>query len=70
MDKQARDHHANQKNPNSQAYKAATDNRANMMNPNNSAYESSRQGSRRKFACIYFYLRRYFKAYTVKKIFC
>ncbi len=36
------DHHANQKNPNNRAYKAAEDNRANQLNPNNPAYNRSR----------------------------
>lgn len=30
------DHHANQKNPNNAANKAAKDNRSNQKNPNNS----------------------------------
>lgn len=32
------DHHANQLNPNSDAFRAAMDNHANQLNPNNSAY--------------------------------
>ena len=32
------DHHANQCNPNNDAYKASMDNHANQCNPNNSEY--------------------------------
>jgi hypothetical protein len=35
MNKQQQDHHANQKNPNNKAHKAAQDNRANQKNLNN-----------------------------------
>lgn len=38
------DNHANQKNPNNSASKAAANNRANQMNPNNPAYSKSRSG--------------------------
>lgn len=37
MDKQQRDHHANQGNPNNPAQKAGQDNRADQKNPNNEA---------------------------------
>ena len=40
-----RDHHANQKNPNNPAHKAAQDNRANQLNPNNPAHHSGRGGN-------------------------
>lgn len=33
------DHHANQRNPNSKAYKEAQDNRANQLNPNNHRFQ-------------------------------
>ena len=36
------DNHANQKNPNNSASRAAANNRANQMNPNNPAYQKSR----------------------------
>ncbi len=36
-----KDNHANQKNPNSKAHKAAVDNRANQKNPNNKATKSA-----------------------------
>lgn len=69
MDKQDRDHHSNQKNPNNEAYKAATDNRANVMNPNNPAYESSRQGSNSKFTFTTLYpnlcISLYFKNFVI-----
>ncbi len=39
MNQKQLDHHANQKNPNSQAYKAAMDNHANQKNPNNALYK-------------------------------
>ena len=37
-------HHANQKNPNNSAYRAAQNNRANQCNPNNVAYNKTRNG--------------------------
>jgi hypothetical protein len=43
----ARDHRANQLNPNNQAYKAAKDNRANQLNPNNPSYQGSKGGERK-----------------------
>lgn len=38
-----RNHHANQRNPNNAAYKAARDNRANQLNPNHSASKSGKK---------------------------
>jgi hypothetical protein len=35
------DNHANQLNPNSDAYKAGMDNHANQLNPNNDAFDDS-----------------------------
>ena len=40
-----RDHHANQKNPNNSAHKAAQDNRANQLNPTHPASPSGREGN-------------------------
>lgn len=36
------DHHANQKNPNNDAYQKAMDNRSNQLNPNNSRYQGKK----------------------------
>lgn len=36
------DHHANQCNPNNQAYQKAQDNRSNQLNPNNSLYRGKK----------------------------
>ncbi len=41
------DHHANQLNPNSPAYRTSQDNHSNQLNPNNPAYQSSRQGGKK-----------------------
>ncbi|CDW85356.1 UNKNOWN [Stylonychia lemnae] len=41
MNQGQRDHHANQMNPNSEAFKSAGDNKANQMNPNNPVYSAS-----------------------------
>ena len=40
-DQANRDHHANQMNPNSDAYKARMDHYANQSNPNSSAYRAA-----------------------------
>ena len=39
MTRSERDHHANQLNPNSKAYKDRMDNHANQLNPNNPLYQ-------------------------------
>ena len=39
MNTQAQNHHANQLNPNNQAYRSAQNNRSNQMNTNNSRYQ-------------------------------
>lgn len=36
------DHHANQLNPNNQAYQKALDNRSNQLNPNNYRYQGKK----------------------------
>jgi uncharacterized membrane protein YgcG len=41
------DNHANQLNPNSDAYKAAQDNRSNQLNPNHSKSKSGGGGGRK-----------------------
>lgn len=46
MSQQDLNHHANQLNPNNEAYKVAQDNHANQLNPNNPAYQTSRQGGK------------------------
>lgn len=42
MTQQQLNHHANQKNPNNKAYKAAQNNRANQLNPNNYRYQGKK----------------------------
>ena len=44
MTKEQLDHHANQLNPNSSAFRSAQNNRANQMNPNNAAYQKGHSG--------------------------
>ena len=44
--------HANQRNPNSSAYKAGMNNRSNQMNPNN----SSSKGNKLYILNIYFHI--------------
>ena len=43
MTRSERDHHANQLNPNSKAYKDRMDNHANQLNPN---HKDSKEASR------------------------
>ena len=43
MTRSERDHHANQLNPNSKAYKDRMDNHANQLNPN---HKASKEASR------------------------
>jgi hypothetical protein len=42
MTKKQLDHHADQLNPNSDAYQKMLDNRANQLNPNNSLYQEDK----------------------------
>ncbi len=47
VSKEERDHHANQNNPNNQAYREREKNRSQQLNPNSEKYRRSREGKKK-----------------------